>query len=143
MPVDEIIFCDTGVEFPQMYEHIEKVERYIGMQITRLQADHDFKHFLFDYEPSVKRTKSNVYHSKGLSFPSARIRWCTRRLKADVADRYAREKAKEYDLVQYVGIAADEQHRVKTKCYPLIQWGWTEADCLKYCYDKGFECDRC
>ena len=30
MPVDEIIFCDTGKEFPQMYEYIEKVQKYIG-----------------------------------------------------------------------------------------------------------------
>ena len=30
MPIDEIIFCDTGKEFTQMYEHIEKVQKYIG-----------------------------------------------------------------------------------------------------------------
>lgn len=29
MPVDEIIFCDTGKEFPGMYDHISKVEKYI------------------------------------------------------------------------------------------------------------------
>ena len=30
MPIDDIIFCDTGKEFPQIYEHIEKVDKYIG-----------------------------------------------------------------------------------------------------------------
>ena len=30
MPIDDIIFCDTGKEFPQTYEHIEKVNKYIG-----------------------------------------------------------------------------------------------------------------
>lgn len=30
MPIDDIIFCDTGKEFPQVYEHIEKVNKYIG-----------------------------------------------------------------------------------------------------------------
>lgn len=30
MPIDDIIFCDTGNEFPQVYEHIEKVNKYIG-----------------------------------------------------------------------------------------------------------------
>lgn len=25
MPIDEIIFCDTGKEFPQMYEHFDRV----------------------------------------------------------------------------------------------------------------------
>ena len=29
MPIDDIIFCDTGKEFPQVYEHIEKVNKYI------------------------------------------------------------------------------------------------------------------
>ena len=26
MPVDVILFCDTGLEFPELYEHIRKVE---------------------------------------------------------------------------------------------------------------------
>ena len=30
MPVDVILFCDTGLEFPQMYEHLDKVEQYTG-----------------------------------------------------------------------------------------------------------------
>ena len=36
MQVDEIIFCDTGVEFPAMYDHIDKVEKYINRNVTRL-----------------------------------------------------------------------------------------------------------
>lgn len=30
MPIDEIIFCDTGKEFPQMYDYIDKVQKYMG-----------------------------------------------------------------------------------------------------------------
>ncbi|HHV43019.1 MAG TPA: phosphoadenosine phosphosulfate reductase family protein, partial [Clostridiaceae bacterium] len=26
--IDEIVFCDTGMEFPAMYRHIGKVEKY-------------------------------------------------------------------------------------------------------------------
>ena len=22
--------------------------------------------------------------------------------------------------------------------HPLVEWGWTERDCLEYCYSKGF-----
>ena len=29
MPVDEIIFCDTGMEFPELYQHLEAVEAYM------------------------------------------------------------------------------------------------------------------
>ena len=34
MPVDEIIFCDTGKEFPAMYDHIEKVHTYIHTYVV-------------------------------------------------------------------------------------------------------------
>ena len=140
MRVDEIIFCDTGVEFPQMYDHLDKVERYIGRQITRLKAEHDFEFFMFRYRPKRRRNNSvSKYHEVGLSWPLARGRWCTRRLKADIADRYAKTKAKESTLIQYVGIAADESHRAKEKRYPLIEWNWTEKDALDYCYNKGFD----
>lgn len=27
MPIDEIIMCDTGVEFDEMYDHVEKVKK--------------------------------------------------------------------------------------------------------------------
>ena len=27
IPIDCILFCDTGLEFPQMYEHIDKIEK--------------------------------------------------------------------------------------------------------------------
>ena len=26
IPIDEIVFCDTEKEFPQMYDHIQKVQ---------------------------------------------------------------------------------------------------------------------
>lgn len=34
LPVDEIIFCDTGLEYPEVYEHIKAVEKSTGRQIT-------------------------------------------------------------------------------------------------------------
>lgn len=32
--VDVILFCDTGLEFPQLYDHIRKVEQQINRKIT-------------------------------------------------------------------------------------------------------------
>ena len=34
MPVDIIIFCDTGLEFDEMYKHIDKLEEYIAQKIA-------------------------------------------------------------------------------------------------------------
>ena len=137
MRVDEIIFCDTGVEFPQMYEHVDKVERYIGREITRLKDDHDFEYYLLHhrYTPRFKigLEKSN---SIGYSWPSMRKRWCTAHFKRDAIKKHL---AGRENVIHYIGIAADEQQRVKDKRYPLVEWRWTEADALKYCYDKGFD----
>ena len=128
MPVDEIIFCDTTVEFPQMYEHLDKVEQYIGRRITRLRAEHDYPYMLLEH-----RKKNGT---QGYSFPDFRSRWCTAYFKRDMINRHLKNIA---NVIQYVGIAADESKRIKDKCYPLADWGWTEADCLQYCYDKGFD----
>ena len=43
------------------------------------------------------------------------------------------------EVVQYIGIAADEQERVREFRYPLVEWGMTEADCLAYCKARGFD----
>lgn len=48
--IDEIIYCDTGKEFPEMYEHIDKVEKYIGRKITRLKAEKSFDYYMFEHE---------------------------------------------------------------------------------------------
>ena len=45
MPVDDILFCDTGLEFPGLYAHLDKVEQYIGRPITRIQAPHSFEYY--------------------------------------------------------------------------------------------------
>ena len=48
---------------------------------------------------------------------------------------------KEFNLIQYIGIAADEPYRVKQHHYPLVDWGMTEKDCLSYCLQRGFDWD--
>ena len=44
--------------------------------------------------------------------------------------------------VHYVGIAADEEKRLQKleppKRSPLAEAGMTEADCLAFCYERGF-----
>ena len=73
MQIDEIIFCDTGVEFPAMYEHIRKVEKYIERPITILKSKYTFEYLMFDYV----KTKGKNKGKKGYSWPDFRVRWCT------------------------------------------------------------------
>lgn len=53
-PVDDILFSDTGLEFPQMYEHLEKLEQYTGKAIIRLKPPHSFETFFYEYSPKRK-----------------------------------------------------------------------------------------
>lgn len=70
MQIDEIIFADTGVEFPDMIKHIDKVEKFINRPITRLYPDHSFEWFLSEY-----KKKSGKYKDiDGLGWPGFRFR---------------------------------------------------------------------
>lgn len=58
--------------------------------------------------------------------------------------KYKKELNNKYDVIEYVGIAVDEQYRLIRENnighkHPLVDWGWTELDALKYCYNKGFD----
>ncbi len=151
-PVDEILFCDTGMEFPAMYSHLDQLEQYIGRPITRTKADYSFAYY-FAQVP-IKRGNLEGFVEKygrnytGNSWPGPRMRWCTSLLKDAPRERHLRTLRENYEVYQYVGIAADEEYRLQRKnnqredtFHPLVEWGMTEADCLKYCYDHGFDWD--
>lgn len=59
--------------------------------------------------------------------------------KTAALDSHARKAGK--NVVQYVGIAADEPKRLRrleeNKVAPLADWGITEADALRLCYEGG------
>lgn len=142
MQVDIILYCDTGLEFPEIEEHIDKVEEYIGRPITRIKADKDYMYWATQYPRKIKSEKilglkpGDIVNGKG--YPTLIARWCTQKLKTYVIRDYLKDLHQSFDIVEYVGIAADESQRERDKNYPLIAWGMTEADALKYCYDRGF-----
>lgn len=148
-PIDEVIFCDTYKEFPALYRHVEKVKNLVeaaGIKFTVLRNPQSFDYLMF--EKPVKRKKKEIIEKYndplGFSWSGPKMRWCTRALKIDVIKKYLTDLKKNYDVVQYVGIAADEQYRLERKSnadhiHPLVKWGWTEQMCLEYCYSKGFD----
>ena len=52
--MDILLFVDTGLEFPQMYEHIDKLEQYLQFPITRLKPPHTFEYLFYEYVPRRK-----------------------------------------------------------------------------------------
>lgn len=146
-PLHEAVYCDTGMEFPAMMEHINRLEqifRDAGIKFTRLKSEKSFEYMMFEYQP--KKRNPDLQHLKGQSWPTSRVRWCTGELKRTVISSYFKQLRSQRTVVQLVGLAADEEYRLdrknnqdQTHRHPLIDWGWTEADCLKYCYDAGFD----
>lgn len=140
MPIDEVIMCDTGVEFEDMYKHIEKVQSMINMPIIILRADKSYEYYMFEHIKTRGKNKG----SKGYSWADFRNRWCTQLLKKSVINKYLKEKYKNEEITEYHGIAVDEIKRLnknkeKNVKYPLADWNMTELDCLQYCYDKGLD----
>lgn len=128
-PLDEVVFYDTGMEFEAIYKVRDKVLPLLaekGIKYTELKPDRPFI-----YDMLEKPIKDHF----GYGWCGGCARWGTA-YKTVIIDRY---KAQYSNLIEYVGIAFDEKERAKGKVYPLIEWQMTEADCLKYCYDKGFD----
>lgn len=74
----------------------------------------------------------------GYGFPRVKVRWCNDRIKINSIRKYYKNY-RDKNIIEYIGIAYDEPKRIKDKVYPLVDWRWTEKDCLDYCYNKGFD----
>lgn len=142
--VDEVIYCDVYKEFPAMYKHVEKIKKVVedaGIKFTTLQAEKDYNYYMFDKPKDENRS--------GLAWATFKVRWCSFYLKVDLIKKYLKELKKQYNVIQYIGLASDEEKRLqrknaseKGKEYPLVKWGWTEQDCLNYCYSLGYDWDN-
>ena len=141
-PLDEIVFFDTGWEFPAMYEHIARFEAYTGRTVTRLHPRRPFTYWMLE-RPIVARKgeRKGRVHRIGNGWPSPMRRWCTRE-KVAIIDKHCK------NAVRYIGIAADEVQRVESanlmsakfeRRYPLFDWDMDEAAALAYCYERGFD----
>jgi 3'-phosphoadenosine 5'-phosphosulfate sulfotransferase (PAPS reductase)/FAD synthetase len=132
-PLDEIVFFDTGWEFPEMYDHIAQFEKYTGWKVTRLHPCRPF------VDEMLNHNRIEGSSRKWQAWPSINNRWCTqikiRTIKKHVGDS-----------MQYIGIASDESSRLLSKelsnlkkIFPLVEWGMDEKECLRYCRLHGFD----
>ena len=147
--VADVVFFDTGWEFPAMLEHIDKVEKKTGIKIKRLKPDKSFYYWMTKQKvkskfprPEIGVAAGDVYRI-GNSWPSPMRRWCTRN-KVYVINKYVSKHFE--NPVMCVGFASDEIHRAKKnskypKRYPLIEYGVTESDAIKYCKKLGYTWD--
>lgn len=153
LPLDEVIFFDTGMEFDSIYRNREKMKRLLAERKILFSELSSKNHFLFDM--FVRPIKYRDPQSKpypihyGYEWCGGRgIRWGTSGKLSSIMNHY-KEYYPNEEITEYVGIAADELERIKEngrngiiKTYPLVDWGMTEKDCLTYCYDSGWSWDE-
>ena len=85
MPVNIILFNETGLDFPEMEAHIEKVEQYIkkytDIGITRIKPEKPFEYYFLEHE--IHHRKNSAYNEKfgathkGYGWAGPKMRWCT------------------------------------------------------------------
>lgn len=159
--IADIVFFDTGWEFPAMYEHLEKLENYVGRKITPLQArlpiGTETGKTPFDWwfsEKPIKKRGSDQIHRIGCAWPNSLLRWCTGRKQASIHAYLlglTHLQNVKLPLQNCVGFAADEQKRMYgvtkrdgqyyVRRFPLVEWGVTEKAALDYCLKRGFGWD--
>ena len=135
LPLDEVIFYDTGMEFEAIYRIRDKIAPVLareGIALTELKPKNPF---IYDMTERPVTSKQKGSH-KGYGWCGGVCRWGTT-WKTQALDRYAASA----DL-HYIGIAADEPERIKRLQLPkvalLAEIGMTEADALQYCRDRGY-----
>lgn len=132
LPLDEVVFYDTGMEFKAIYDTRDRVLPILydhGVKYTELRPP---RPFLFDMLEKPVSSKKNGLHY-GYSWCGGCARWGTAN-KTSALDKHAKAAGK--NVIQYIGIAADEQKRLQRlplyKVAPLAKFGFTEADALAY-----------
>jgi 3'-phosphoadenosine 5'-phosphosulfate sulfotransferase (PAPS reductase)/FAD synthetase len=130
--IDVIQFADTNFEFPLLYEYIKKIETIINRPIQILTPDKSFDDWRFG-----KLTRGK-HKGEIRGFPQV-VTPCywMRESKFKSLQKFAKENQ---DAIFCIGIASDEKQRVQKATnlrYPLIEWGWSEEDCIDYLQRKG------
>lgn len=139
-PIDYVVFYDTGMEFSSIYRIRDKVVKMLddlGIKFVQLSPEDPFLYSMLEKE--IKYKNKPGYHS-GYGWCGGPCRWHTRQ-KIRTIQKFKRSLSEQ--VIDYVGIAADEPHRFEKelqdgKVLPLVEWGMTEKDCLSYCRARGF-----
>jgi len=128
VPEMEYVFCDTEKELDETYEYLLRLEAFLGKKIQKLKYSDGYG---FDEILQIKRG----------FLPSPKSRWCTEYLKLKPYEEYIGEDM----VVSYVGIRADEPHRIGylskkpniTTKFPFIEHGIMHDDVIRILEESG------
>lgn len=139
-PLDRIVHAEVWAtdtipaDLPPMVEfkaHADKlIKERCGIEVEHWRARRSYQDVFYMICGSEGERGGKIY-----GWPFLRGPWCNSRLKQTVLKQLPK------DSIQYIGIAADEPARfhnlTDTKRSPLVELGWTEADCRRWCEDNG------
>lgn len=126
---DVILFADTGGERPWTYKHIEIMQEWCkknGFPIINICSE-------------TKTLEQDCLDRNALPGLAYGFKSCSEHFKIRPQKRWLKKNGIQADVF-YVGIDADEEHRVKDDPktqYPLIQWGWGRAECIEAIKKEG------
>lgn len=142
-PLDRIIHAEVWAtdtipaDLPPMVEFKEKADRIIkeryGLTVEHYKAKHCFESAFYRTRGDTGRKAK--HQGKLYGWPMVRGQWCLPQLKLP-----ALAIATKGDVIQYIGIAADEPNRFHNltdkKKSPLVEAGWDEAYCRQWCEEN-------
>ena len=139
-PIDRVVTAEVWAtdtipaDLPPMVEFKAKADRIIkkrwGIEVEHMRAKRCYEDMFY----TVCHGKKSRIAGKIYGWPFQRGPWCNSGLKQSVFSKIP------MTAVQYVGIAADEPMRFHSlsgaKRSPLVEAGWTEADCRRWCEEN-------
>ena len=131
LPLDHVVFADTGDEMPETYDYLKHMKKFC------------IKHEVSFLIVKVRRGDSLSDRClKRRVIPSQIWRWCTRDMKIHPVHAFYRSLKSQ--VYQYMGIGYDEVRRMKdlkvdyvTNIYPLIDYKMGRNECIELIKDTG------
>lgn len=146
IPVDLILFADTGGEHPRTYAYLEVMNRWL--------KEHDMPEITQVYKTTRdgKRLTLEDECLKSGTLPSIAygFKRCSLKHKVGPQEKfcnnyppYRKVWNSEKKVIKFIGYDAGEEYRHEkvmlkdladpkySKWYPLMEWGWTRDDCIR------------
>lgn len=131
----EIVFANTGQEYEETLEFVDRCDREFNLGVVWVEAKvyhgerkgTGFK--IVNFETASRNGEPYEEVIKKFGIPNQSHPICTRELKLRPIQAYLRHKGwKKKDYVTALGIRTDEPHRISSRCeedniiYPLIEY---------------------
>ena len=152
IPIDLILFADTGAEHPHTYRFIETMDAWLAERgLPKITVVKNVDRYGNRFSLEMECIRSNTLPS--IAYGNKR---CSHKHKIAPQDKFCNNYppcrevwAQGERVYKFIGFDADEQRRRDNalkydlkdkkyiKQYPLIAWGWNRNDCVRELRNAG------